>query len=86
MPTTDWDMVEGENNFAPSTWAKGVTSPDWQPESAFNPEDDQLKTHESQWQKGIMNPEWTPTDAWGKSNAKKKGTSFRTGTTGGIRT
>ena len=63
-PETDWDMdPETQNNWAPSTWAKGPIDPTWTPESAF-PDDDVLEDSRSTWQNGVVDSTWTPTDGF----------------------
>jgi hypothetical protein len=78
-PTTDWDMVKGVNNWAPSEWSKGTVDPTWEPETVYGKDTDQLKNHESEFKESIIDNEWRPTDSFKKQDdSKKKGTSFRT--------
>jgi hypothetical protein len=55
-----------QNNFAPSKWAASVIDPTWQPESAFDANEDVLADSRSTWQKGVIDSSWTPTDAFGR--------------------
>ncbi len=65
-PETDWNMdPKTQNNWAPSTWAKGPIDPTWRPEPAF-PEGDALEGGRSTWQQGPVDSTWTPTDGFAR--------------------
>ena len=67
VPTTDWNMdPRVQNNFAPSTWAEDVIDPTWEPESAFDKDEDVLAPGRSTWQKSIIDNTWKPQDGFAK--------------------
>ena len=53
-----------QNNFAPSKWVKAPIDSTWQPESAFDPDEDVLKSSRSTWSKSIVDSSWKPTDGF----------------------
>lgn len=65
VPSTDWDMVNGVNNFAPSSWAKGVSDSAWKPDSAWSGDSDALARGQTQWTKPIVDSSWKPTNGFG---------------------
>jgi hypothetical protein len=70
VPETDWNMDPHEqNNFAPSTWAESIVDDEWQPESAFDPNEDVMAPSRSEWRKGLSDPTWTPQDGFKKSDS-----------------
>jgi hypothetical protein len=66
-PTSDWNNNPEEmNNFAPSTWSKGVVDSDWAPKDAYEGKDASAG-QESSWQKSTINNEWVPQDGFKKN-------------------
>lgn len=65
VPESDWDDDPVKNNnFAPSTWSKGWNDPSWEPESAFDKNEDVLASGNSTWSESVIDNEWRPTDGF----------------------
>lgn len=66
-PETDWNMdPTTQNNFAPSTWAKGPIDPTWKPQDAFAGGGDVLDGGRSTWQQGPVDTSWQPQDGFAR--------------------
>lgn len=64
-PETDWNMdPHSQNNFAPSTWSDDIVDSNWTPQSAFDKNNDVMKSGESSFTESIVDNNWEPTDAF----------------------
>jgi hypothetical protein len=71
-PESDWEMDPvKQNNFAPSSWSKGVIDPNWQPTSGFDAQNDVLKDSRSTWAKSVIDSSWEPTDGFKTSVGRR---------------
>ena len=50
---------------------QGPIDPNWQPESAFDPDEDVLEPSRSTWQKSIIENTWAPTDGFKNSVGRR---------------
>ena len=62
---------ETQNNWNPSKWAEGPVDWSWQPESAFDPNEDTLSARRSKWQNSVIDPDWYPEDAFNRNPGNK---------------
>jgi hypothetical protein len=70
QPSTDWDMSQENNNFAPSTWQDSIIDESWHPSSDYSADTDVADFAPSTFTEDIIDPHWQPQDAFKKDNKK----------------
>lgn len=63
-----WYPDPAQQNFAPSSWSKGVFDPIWTPRSAYDARKDVLAPGRSRWARTTFDATWWPVDGFTKES------------------